>query len=280
MKQYQNPIRLPEPETIGKENVWAKVGDPFVYRFNGRYYLYPSAGAEGIEVWESEDLTDWQYIGIVADDPILGYAYAPEIFYFNGVFYLITSPRGEGHYIYTSCNPTGPFERLTDNFGQTIDGSIFADDDGSLYLFRAGNPSIYAHKLERDGTIHEAHELFGTSMGHWTEGPGVFKRAGRYYITMTGNHLLSRGYRIDYAISEDGPLGPWMVPRNKTILVNSDYENGSLGHSSSVIGPDLDSYWIFYHSYPVDRMEKRNGRNSRMDRMLFPGDELVVSGPS
>ena len=72
MKQYQNPIRLPEPETIGKENVWAKVGDPFVYRFNGRYYLYPSAGAEGIEVWESEDLTDWQYIGIVADDPILG----------------------------------------------------------------------------------------------------------------------------------------------------------------------------------------------------------------
>ena len=39
MKQYQNPIRLPEPETIGKENVWAKVGDPFVYRFNGRYYL-------------------------------------------------------------------------------------------------------------------------------------------------------------------------------------------------------------------------------------------------
>lgn len=27
-------------------------------------------------------------------------------------------------------------------------------------------------------------------------------------------------------------------------------------------------------------MGKRNGRNSRMDRMLFPGDELVVSGPS
>ena len=103
-----------------------------------------------------------------------------------------------------------------------------SDDDGSLYLFRAGNPSIYAHKLDRDGTVHEAHELFGTSMGHWTEGPGVFKRAGRYYITMTGNHLLSRGYRIDYAVSEKGPLGPWMVPRNKTVLVNSDYESGSL----------------------------------------------------
>lgn len=280
MKQYQNPIQLPEPETEGKEGGWAKVGDPFVYRFNGRYYLYPSAGPEGIAVWESEDLTNWHYVGIVSEDPILSYAYAPEIFYFNGIFYLITSPRGEGHYIYTSCNPTGPFKRLTDNFGKAIDGSIFADDDGSLYLFRAGNPSIYAHKMDRDGTVYEGQELFGTSMGHWTEGPGVFKRAGRYYITMTGNHLLSRGYRIDYAVSKEGPLGPWMVPHNKTILVNSDYESGSLGHSSSVIGPDLDSYWIFYHSYPVDRMGKRDGRNSRMDRMLFPGDELVVSGPS
>lgn len=280
MKQYQNPIHLPELKGEGMEEGWAKVGDPFVYRFNGRYYLYPSAGPDGIVAWESEDLTNWECIGIVADDPILSYAYAPEIFYFNGIFYLITSPRGEGHYIYTSCNPTGPFERLTDNFGQTIDGSIFADDDGSLYLFRAGNPSIYAHKLDRDGTVHEAHELFGTSMGHWTEGPGVFKRAGRYYITMTGNHLLSRGYRIDYAVSEKGPLGPWMVPRNKTVLVNSDYESGSLGHSSSVIGPDLDSYWIFYHSYPVDRRGERDGRNSRMDRILFPGDELAVSGPS
>ena len=123
-----------------------------MYRFNGRYYLYPSAGAEGIEVWESEDLTDWQYIGIVADDPILGYAYAPEIFYFNGVFYLITSPRGEGHYIYTSCNPTGPFERLTDNFGQTIDGSIFVDDDGSL-LFISGQEILPCMRISWRGMV-------------------------------------------------------------------------------------------------------------------------------
>lgn len=280
MKTYKNPVFLPEPELKGKERIWSGVGDPFVYRFNGKYYLYPSAGPDGIIAWESENLVDWKCLGIILDDPVAANAYAPEIFYYNGTFYLVTSPRGEGHYLYTSDSPVGPFQRITDNFGLTIDGSIFADDDGTMYFLHAENPSIHAHKLDPDGTVHEAHELFGTSMGHWTEGPGVFKRAGRYYITMTGNHLLSRGYRIDYATSEVGPLGPWQVPRNKTILVNSDYETGSLGHSSSVIGPDLDSYWIFYHSFPVNRTGKRKGRNSRMDRLLFPGDELAVSGPS
>ena len=86
MKQYQNPIHLPELKGEGMEEGWAKVGDPFVYRFNGRYYLYPSAGPDGIVAWESEDLTNWECIGIVADDPILSYAYAPEIFYFNGIY--------------------------------------------------------------------------------------------------------------------------------------------------------------------------------------------------
>lgn len=280
MEQYQNPICLPAPEFGEMNGSGSGIGDPFVYRFNGRYYFYPSAGSEGIIAWESEDMVNWSCVGRVAFDPELNNAYAPEIFYFNGIFYLITSPRGEGHYLYTSDSPTGPFARLTDNFGLTIDGSIFADDDGSLYFYHAENPSIMGHRMDRDGAMHEGYELAGTSMGHWTEGPGVFKRGGRYYITMTGNHLLSRGYRIDYAVSEDGPLGPWQVPENKTILVNTDYETGSLGHSSSVIGPDLDSYWIFYHSFPVDRQGKRRKRNSRMDRMLFPGKELVVSGPS
>lgn len=277
MKMYQNPVKLP---ATGKNNQWAEVGDPFVYRFNGRYYCYPSSNGRGIVAWESDDMVEWNCVGEVTSDPVLSHAYAPEIFYYNGVFFLITSPRGEGHYFYTSDKPTGPFQRLTNNVGLTIDGSIFADDDGSLYFLHAENPSIYAHKMEVDGRIYEGHELCGTSMGHWTEGPGMFKRGDRYYITMTGNHLLSRGYRIDYAVSEKGPMGPWIVPRNKTLLVNTDYETGSLGHSSSVIGPDLDSYWIFYHSFPVDRGGKRDGRNSRMDRILFPGDEMVVSGPS
>lgn len=276
MKSYQNPLRLP------LQNEHYGIGDPFVFKFNGKYYLYPSSAPsmDGVCAWESENMTDWRYLGLVAEDKFLNNAYAPEVFYYNGTFYLIASPKGEGHYIYTSKSPAGPFVRLTDNIGLTIDGSLFCDDDGTLYFTHAEYPAIHGHVMEPDGTMHSARELQGTSMGHWTEGPGIFKRDGRYYITMTGNHLLSRGYRIDYAVSEVGPLGPYRIPENKTLLVNTSYENGSLGHSSTVMGPDLDSYWIFYHCFPVSRDGKRHGRFVNMDRLLFYGNDIMVSGPS
>jgi hypothetical protein len=230
-------------------------------------------------------MCSWRCLGNAAPDPRLGHTYAPEIFYFNGTFYLIGSPKGEGHYLFTSDSPAGPFKRLTGNLGLVIDGSMIAGDDGTLYFTHAEYPSIHGHRMDRDGVIHEAVELRGTSMGHWTEGPGIFKRGGLHYITMTGNHLLSRGYRVDYAISEHGPLGPYRVPRNKTLLVDTRCEYGSLGHSSSVIGPDLDSFWIFYHSFLLERDGRRRGYRRRgrwvhMDRMLFCGDELQVSGPT
>ena len=45
---------------------------------------------------------------------------------------MITSPSGNGHYIMKSDSPLGPFERVTENFGFSIDGSLFAGDDGRL----------------------------------------------------------------------------------------------------------------------------------------------------
>ena len=277
MKTYQNPVYFPEPDLHGKDFI---SGDPFVYRFNGRYYLYPTASPAGIVAWESEDLVEWKSLGIVLDDPVMANSYAPEIFYFNGSFYLFASPMGDGHYIYTSKSPTGPFERLTDHVIASIDGSMFADDDGTLYFLTAAGAGIWAHKIHPDGTVYETVKLEDASMECWTEGPGIIKRKNRYYLTISGNHLRSRGYRIDYVTSDCGPFGPWQTPSNKTILVNTDYENGSLGHSSTVIGPDLDSYWMYYYSNPIDRNRIRMKKNFRMDRLLFPGDEMAVSGPS
>lgn len=276
MNNYQNPLRLP--------GQWPEygVGDPYVLCHNGRYYLYPSTPGEdqGVRVWGSCDMVNWEDMGFVTRDDCLKNAYAPEVFYYNGTFLLVASPFGEGHYLYASQNPIGPFHKVRDNFGLVIDGSLFADDDAQLYFTHAEYPAIHGHRMTPEGEIGPGRELIGTSMGHWTEGSMVFKRGGKYYITMTGNHLYSRGYRVQYAVSDSGPLGPYKVPGNKTILVNTDPETGSLGHSSTVIGPDLDSYWIFYHRFPIGKKGRRSGRYGNMDRMLFNGGKLLVSGPT
>lgn len=275
MNLYQNPLHFPE-ETVHD------LGDPFVMRFNGRYYLFPSTGNRqpGVHAWVSEDMVNWEYGGNVAPDPGLVSAYAPEVFYYNGCFYLVTSPNGEGHFLYRSREVLGPYAKVGDHLGLTIDGSLFADDDGSLYFFHAEYPCIHGHAMDTEGNMGPVVKLAATSMGHWTEGPGVFKRRGKYYITMTGNHLLSRGYRVDYAISDEGPLGPYRVPHRKTLLVNTDYARGSLGHSSTVLGPDLDSHWIFYHNFPVSPRGKREPRTSNLDRLVFCGESLYAVGPT
>ena len=276
MRYYQNPVLLPDQ--------WphSGIGDPFILRHNGRYYLYPSTAGDdcGVRVWVSADLVSWESGGYVTRDECLKNAYAPEVLYYNGQFLMVTSPNGDGHYLYASHSPAGPFTQVRGNFGLVIDGSLFLDDDGQLYFTHAEYPSIHGHTFTPTGEVGPGLELNGTCMDHWTEGSMIVKRGGKYYITMTGNHLLSRAYRVQYALSDAGPLGPYRVPKQKTILVNTDHETGSLGHSSTVIGPDLDSYWISYHRFPILEHGRRHGRFLNLDRMLFSGEKLLVSGPT
>ncbi|MBQ9856295.1 MAG: family 43 glycosylhydrolase, partial [Clostridia bacterium] len=125
---YQNPVRVYD----NYERVM-DAADPFVMRFNGKYYLY-TTGAEEIRAYESADLVNWKFLGHCTRNGEGRIAFAPEVFYWRGDFYMITSPSGNGHYIMKSASPEGPFDRITPNFGFSIDGSLFAGDDGTLYM--------------------------------------------------------------------------------------------------------------------------------------------------
>ena len=72
MKTYQNPLSLP------RQDPEQGLGDPFVLRFNGRYYLCPSPGGEkqGVLLWESTDMVTWSFLGNVAPDELLHHTYA------------------------------------------------------------------------------------------------------------------------------------------------------------------------------------------------------------
>ena len=38
-------------------------------------------------------------------------AFAPEVIYYKGWFYMCESRRGQGHFLFRSANPNGPFEQ-------------------------------------------------------------------------------------------------------------------------------------------------------------------------
>jgi xylan 1,4-beta-xylosidase len=260
---YRNPINL------------GNMGDPYVLRWNGRYYLYPTTGGQGLRSWVSEDLIHWQSLGYVAQEPVARGAYAPEVIYWNGTFYMYLSRPNDGHYVLTSESPTGPFTQQTQSLGWSIDGSVFIDHDGRWYFTHAAGRGIRGHQMSDPYTIGPEVRL-DSDLGGWTEGPGIFYRQGFYFMTYCGNHYLSKGYRIHYSVSDTGPLGPWQMAANNPIVLNTSDDFSGLGHNSNVIGPDLDSYYMAYHNRQVEFGSSIRLLN--IDRLVFNGKKLSVLG--
>lgn len=274
-RAYTNSISLPSE--------WKEdgTGDPFVLKYNGVYYLYCSTGARGLgyKYWTSLDGANWTYGGIACNDPFTVDGYAPEVVYWNGTFYMYTSPQGNGHYVLTSASPGGPFVRATGNQGHSIDGHVFIDDDGSWFFFNAGGDGLHGSPMSSPTVIGPDVLLGGTQIsGQWTEAPAVFKRNGKYYLTETGNHVLSKGYRVNAASSSVGPLGPYTPSSLNPILLSSEGPHVGLGHNGVFIGPDLDTYYTVYHnltaSYEVGY------RKLNLDALGWNGDQLVPYGPT
>ena len=265
-KTYRNPFQLPKEGTTG---------DPFVMRFNGSYYFYKTAfGIEDgvtqsvVKVFKSEDLVDWTE-GIACNtEPEAMHAYAPEVHYINGRFYMIASSGGNGHFIYEADDPMGPFKVKTDRFGQRIDGSFFLDDNGEEYFYRAEDGGIRVHRMQDPVTVDlHPRTIHESNLGGWTEGPLVIKHGGYYFLTYTGNHLLSRGYRVAYSVSKESPAAEYTNMKNRTLLLETGDDFHALGHSSSTISPDLDSAYIVYHSFAL--MEDPKVRRVNTDRLFF-----------
>ena len=268
---WTNPMVLP-----GLAN--RSLGDPYIMKYRGYYYLYVSAGDRNIYCWRTKDLMEWSDAYICCTDETTAVAYAPEVIYWNGKFYMCTSPRGGGHYMLTSDSPTGPFVHRTDNLGRDIDGSMFVDDDGKWYFYHANNGGIRGCTMPTHLSYGDDVNLGCQITGQWTEGPCVFKRNGLYYLLYTGNHVWTVGYRIDYAISNGGALSGFRPQSDQNpILVDTETPtHRALGHGTAFVGPDLDTYFFCYHNL----QDNKSRRLLNFERIGWDGDRLMMTGPT
>jgi hypothetical protein len=270
------------PLTLNNEWSLYGIGDPYILKYRGTYYLYCSTRDNyvGIKCWSTKDFVTWSEAYTCSTDPITKTAYAPEVVYWNGTFYMYTSPNGGGHYVLLSDSPTGPFTRITGNVGKVIDGSVFIEDDGKWYFYHAEGNGLRGCAMSTPTAIGASVELNASMLGGWTEGPCVIKRDGVYYLLYTGNHVISKGYRIDYAKNTTGPISAYTPQASQNpILIKTEGSFVGLGHGSAFIGPDLDSYYFTYHNlsgdYGVGPYRRLN-----FDRIAWNGDKLLMLGPT
>lgn len=257
------------------------IGDPYILKYKGVYYLYASNDLEqALRCWTSKDLVHWSDAIVCSTDPTIIAAYAPEVVYWNGMFYMYTSPFGGGHYTLSSDSPTGPFTVISGNWGKEIDGSVFIDDDARWYFYHAHNDGIHGAAMSGPSSLDASINLGARMNNQWTEGPCVIKRNGIYYLLYTGNHVLSKGYRIDYAKNTTGAISTYTPQAGQNpILVQSEGSFVGLGHGSAFIGPDLDTYYFTYHNL-VSISGGQPFRKFNFDRIAWNGDKLSILGPT
>lgn len=260
------------------------IGDPFVMRYDGKYYLYPSSstpenGVAGVKVFSSDDLVNWIYEGFAVEDMEANYAYAPEVVYYNGWFYLCESPSGQGHYIYKSQSPTGPFEQVTENFGRMIDGAFWIGDDGQLYFLYPDGNVMHIAPIDMQTMLPGIEGTLAGTLNGWTEGPGMFRRGDVLYLTYTGNAVTSDSYRVGYSYQlGTDPTGQFIMPDNNILILETGPGNfRGLGHSSNVIGPDLDSWYTAYHNLISTAGPQRRYMT---DKLVTNGGTVMVNGPT
>ena len=268
--------------------------DPTIRQFGDTYYLYATTDGTGngygpAQVWVSKDFVNWK--NIIMNWPTTEVVWAPDV---------MKAPDGTYRYFYCEpCvlhegvgdSPIGPWENVLgktdavlvpDRFVHnaiTLDGQTFVDDDGSTYLY-FGTWGIYkgfgcgVARLNSDlKTFAEKKLIPNTEITDFFEAPYVFKKDGVYYFTYSSGSCHDDTYRVQYATSTVGPMGPYEY-KGCILKTNADQTVHGPGHHS-ILKKD-GKYYIVYHRHNLPRSVHGFNRQICIDEMRFDNEGNIL----
>lgn len=267
--------------------------DPTIRKFGDTYYIYATTDGTGngygpAQVWLSKDFVNWR--NVILNWPTTEVVWAPDV---------VKQPDGKYRYYYcTPCvvlagesdNPTGPWTNILgksdevlveDRFIKnciTLDPQLFIDDDGKQYLY-FGTWGIYngfgcgVARLAPDGKSFDKKQLIpNTQVKDFFEAPYVFKKNGVYYFTYSSGSCHDDTYRVQYAISTTGPMGPYEY-KGCILKTTGDGTVHGPGHHSILV--DGDDYYIVYHRHNIPNSIHGFNRQVCIDKMEFDSDGSI-----
>ena len=272
--------------------------DPSARVFEGRVYIYPSHDIlaregqgrvgwfcmEDYHVFSSANLTDWTDHGIIVSQDRVpwvnskSYAFwAPDCIYRNGKYYFYfpapakDTSYGRGFFIgvATAEKPYGPFTPQPEPMKNVrgIDPNPFIDKDGQAYLYWAAG-KIFVAKLKESmlELASDPQEIQGLPEKGLKEGPYLFKRNAKYYLTYP--HVENNIERLEYAMS-DNPIGPFKVMG----VIMDESTTGCWTNHQSII--EFKNQWyLFYHHNDFSPNFDKN-RSVRTDSLFFNDDGTI-----
>ena len=301
---YQNPL-----DVVG--------ADPFVYREGDTYYLYATAAEDGLLVWTSKDLVHWQKRGHAFKRDAATWSqdrfWAPELLKHRGKYYLYFTAAHSRDWerdtprivLAEGDSPLGPFREVPGKAPwfatekPTIDGHVFRDRDGQLYLYvvHLDEPpdkhfEIRVRKVGEDLTVSaESAEVLRATQP-WeliphpapndalvAEAPFVVRRGETLFMTWSANPQGTRDYAVGVATASS-PAGPWKKSELNPILRKTD-KLWAPGHQCLIDSPDGRQWFMMY---PVREPKDFEGeRRLAIDRVQFVDGEaptIKALGPT
>jgi beta-xylosidase len=281
--------------------------DPDIAQFEDSYYIYPTtdgySGWSGTQfkVFSSKDLVQWKEEGIILDVATgdvtwaVGSAWAPAIAVKNNNYYFyFCAKREDGAScigVASSKSPVGPFVATSEpiltpeiinqyniSMWQTIDPSVFIDNDGTPYLF-FGNGAPAVVQLNEDMISIKPETMKQLSGAHdFREAITVTKRSGRYHFTWSCDDTGNENYHVNYGISDNiyGPI------EYKYTILEKDVEQDILGtgHHCVLKITEKDEYYIAYHRFgtPLKNYPDEKGchREACIDRLEFSEEGFMM----
>ncbi len=189
----------------------------------------------------------------------------------------------------------------------TLDPQLFRDDDGSEYLYfttwgiykgfgcgvaklrnqatdEASKKPGYRANARRwnenapfpiaaDDFFSEKRLIPNTELIDIFEAPFVFKRNGIYYFTYSSGSCHDDTYRVQYAISKEGPMGPFQY-KGCILKTNADGTIHGPGHHSML---EIDgNYYIVYHRHNNPHSIHGFNRQVCIDKVEFDGEGNIL----
>lgn len=268
--------------------------DPTVCKFGDTYYIYATTDGNGgglgpSQVWTSKDFVNWTIQPM--NWPSTHYIWAPDVMKKDDKYYLYYCQPCQ-LYCGVADSPIGPWKNILgqdeavlvpDRYVKksiTLDGQTFIDDDGSVYLYW-GTWGIYPDhgcgvgKFNPDMvTFADTTLIPNTQAIDFFEAPFVFKRNGIYYFTYSSGSCHDDTYRVQYATSKVGPMGPFEFADNNPILeTNADGTIHGPGHHS--ILNEGDDYYIIYHRHNNPHSTRGFHRQIAADKLTFDDEGRI-----
>ncbi|WP_197748873.1 family 43 glycosylhydrolase [Hymenobacter sp. BT18] len=283
--------------------------DPWVAQRDG-YYYYMHTAYNDLRIWKTAKMSDLAYAASTiawrppASGPASGNLWAPELYFFDGKWYIYYSAGPEGSdlgrqrtWVLENASPD-PTQGTWTNKGRifnptedfwAIDGTVL-EQNGNRYFIWSGHNGqdgvqrLYISKMSNPWTLegprvelsHPEYSWETVGPPYVNEGPEILKHADKtflvYSASFCGTDDYSLGLLTTSATADPMLPASWHKSDKPVFSKNAGSRAYAPGHNGFFVSKDGTENWLVYHANANPGEGCFDKRSPRMQKFTWNAD--------